>query len=137
MGSVMKEFKDIIVGLRNEKDLTQEELSKKLEIAKSTIAMWETGDRTPTKTAYEAIADFFNVDIDYLYGRTDIRKKVHFDEIGNEYIHVSEETATLMNMVFADKQLQRIISYYSEMNKNGKNELEQFAEFKSMKKGNN
>lgn len=132
----MRKFKDIIVELRKGQNLSQQELADKLKVSKSTVSMWEIGERFPSMEVYEQIADYFNVDIDYLYGRTDVRKKIHFDEIGNEYIHVSEETATMMNMVFADKQLQRILSYYSRMNKDGKNELEQYAEFKDMKKDN-
>ena len=80
------EFKDIILKLRTERNLSQEELSKKLSASKSTIGMWETGKRFPSKALYEEIADFFNVDMDYLYGRTNVRKKIHFDNDGTRYI---------------------------------------------------
>lgn len=59
--------------LRTEKGLTQEDLSKKLELAKSTISMYENGNREPDFEILEKIADFFNVDINYLLGTSNIR----------------------------------------------------------------
>ena len=76
----MGTFKDIIFLLRNEKGFSQEQLSKELNVSKSTIAMWEIGSRMPSPEKFEEIADYFNVDIDYLYGRSEIPKKAeNFD----------------------------------------------------------
>ena len=62
--------------LRNEADLSQQELAKQLKcVSKSSINMYERGEREPGLETTEAIADFFNVDIDYLYGRTDKKNK--------------------------------------------------------------
>lgn len=82
----MSEFKDIVCKLRAERNWTQPQLASELKISKSTVAMWETGDRFPSKDLYEQLGDLFNVDIDYLYGRTDIRKKIHFDNDGTAYV---------------------------------------------------
>lgn len=82
----MAEFKDIILGLRLEKNFNQEQLAKALNVSKSTVGMWEIGKRLPGPDKYEEIADYFNVDMDYLYGRTDIKKKYHYDTAGNEYV---------------------------------------------------
>lgn len=65
----MSNFKNIILKLRKERGLNQEQLAKELRVSKSTIGMWETGKRLPSSKLYEEIADYFNVDIDYLYGR--------------------------------------------------------------------
>ena len=94
----VKKLKDIIVQLRIEKGLTQGELAKELGISKSTIGMWETGKRLPSPELYEQLADFFNVDIDYLYGRTPIRQKERYDEDGNlQYTLRSDESRLLDN----------------------------------------
>lgn len=82
----MANFRNTILSLRNEKKYNQEQMAKELHVSKSTIAMWETGQRLPSPEKYEEIADYFNVDIDYLYGRTDIKRKVMFDETGTKYI---------------------------------------------------
>jgi transcriptional regulator with XRE-family HTH domain len=57
--------------LRKERQLTQEELSSRLELTKQAVSQWERGIREPGFETLEAIADFFNVDTDYLIGRED------------------------------------------------------------------
>lgn len=44
-----------------------------MEISRSTIAGYETERKEPDYETLKKIADFFNVSIDYLLGRTDIR----------------------------------------------------------------
>lgn len=82
----MAEFKDIIKKLRTEKNMSQAELASELNISNSSVAMWEIGKRFPSKELYEELADLFNVDIDYLYGRTPLRQKIHFDGDGNAMV---------------------------------------------------
>ena len=55
--------------LREEKRMTQAELSKDLEISPSAIGMYEQGRRFPDQTILTKIADFFDVSTDYLLGR--------------------------------------------------------------------
>ena len=66
----MSNFQSVLKALRNAKGLTQVELAKILKISRSTIGMYENGSREPDYETLELIADFFNVDIDYLLGRT-------------------------------------------------------------------
>ncbi len=66
----MGNFFNIFKSLRLSSGYTQQELSEKLGISRSTIGMYETGAREPDFETLELIADFFNVDIDYLIGRT-------------------------------------------------------------------
>lgn len=63
-------FKNILRTLRTSQGLTQEELAKRLKISRSTIGMYEKGAREPDFETLELIADFFNVDINYLLGRS-------------------------------------------------------------------
>lgn len=58
--------------LREEKNLTQEELAKRLSISKSAVSMYENDTRLPKRDIMESLADFFNVSIDYLYGKTNL-----------------------------------------------------------------
>lgn len=85
MSKNIDKLKDRLRELRLSKKLNQEELANALNISKSTIAMWETGSRFPAPEGIESIADYFNVDVDYLYGRSNIKRKVIYDEFGNEY----------------------------------------------------
>lgn len=57
--------------LRVSKDLSQDDLAKTLGLAKSSISMYEKGKRKPSFEVLESLADFFNVDMDYLLGKTD------------------------------------------------------------------
>lgn len=66
-------FSERLKDLRNEKELTQRELARLLELSSSTIAMYETGQRMPDPETLQKLADFFNVTVDYLLGRTGIR----------------------------------------------------------------
>lgn len=87
----MAQFDKILKLLRNEKNMSQQELADALGISKSSINMYERGERQPNFEVLETIADFFNVDIDYLLGRTNKTTKIinsntiaaHFD--GDEY----------------------------------------------------
>ncbi len=55
--------------LRTSKKMTQADLGRVLKISASTIGMYETDKRQPNFEIEEAIADFFNVDLDYLRGK--------------------------------------------------------------------
>jgi transcriptional regulator with XRE-family HTH domain len=59
--------------LRNEKQFTGEELGKLLNVTKVAVSKWETNDRFPDKDMLIKLADIFNVSIDYLLCRTDIK----------------------------------------------------------------
>lgn len=69
----MATFADRLKLLRKEKDWSQQRLADELNISKSSINMYERGEREPSFETMESIADLFNIDMDYLYGRTDIR----------------------------------------------------------------
>lgn len=66
----MSEFKNMLKYLRERADLSQADLAKKLGIAKSTISMYEIGKREPDFETMEAIADLFNVDMNFLHGKS-------------------------------------------------------------------
>lgn len=67
----MASFQDRLRELREERNLTQQELGQIIGVSKSTIAMYEQGKRKPKFEIQEALADYFNVDLDYLTGRSD------------------------------------------------------------------
>ena len=60
-----------IAELRKKKKLSQIEFAEKFGIGRSTIAMWETGDRKPDAETLQKLADFFDTTTDYLLGRDD------------------------------------------------------------------
>ena len=57
--------------LRKQAGMSQFQLAKILDIATSTLGMYETGKREPSLKVMNRIANYFNVTTDYLLGRPD------------------------------------------------------------------
>lgn len=72
----MSVFSSRLRQLRNDAGITQDELAKAIGVSKSSVNMYERGEREPGFETMEAIADYFNVDMDYLYGRSDVKNAV-------------------------------------------------------------
>nr|WP_325186608.1 helix-turn-helix transcriptional regulator [uncultured Oscillibacter sp.] len=68
----MGAFGERLRKLRKQRGLSQNELSKHIGISKSSVNMYERGEREPSFETLEAIADYFNVDMDFLLGRSPI-----------------------------------------------------------------
>lgn len=60
--------------LRENAGFTQEQLGKKLNVVKSNISMYENGTRIPNADILEQLSKIFDVSIDYLLGKTDVKK---------------------------------------------------------------
>lgn len=61
----------ILRNLRKEGKLTQDQLSKELGVARSLIAMVESGKQEGGREFTRKVSDYFNVSLDYLEGITD------------------------------------------------------------------
>lgn len=59
-----------LIGLREERKLSQAEVAKALGMSRSGFSMYELGEREPDMETIRKIADFFGVSADYLIGRT-------------------------------------------------------------------
>lgn len=70
--------------LRLENNMTQEDLSKELNVSRATVGRYENDDRFPDKDTLKNIADIFNVSIDYLLGRINMK---NLDIISKESIY--------------------------------------------------
>lgn len=64
-------FAQNLKNLRKERQLTYESLAKKIGYSKAIIGFWENEQKQPNMEALIALADFFNVSIDFLVGRED------------------------------------------------------------------
>ncbi len=76
----MREFKAIFRRLRLDKEMTQDELADALKITKQAVSHYERGTRYPKPETLEAISDYFNVDMDYLTGRSSRTSRLITDE---------------------------------------------------------
>ena len=104
------EFKDRLVKLRKELNLTQEEFAQKIGYTRTAISAWEIGRNEPSNADTIKIADFFNVSTDYLLGKTDIR---NYDKDEQEFrfaYHKEMEGLT-------DEEIADALRFYKEMKK--------------------
>ena len=72
-------FEERLKKLRQEKNLTQEELAKQIKSSRSNIANYENGKNLPSVEVLDKLSEIFNVSTDYLLGKTDIRNSEKID----------------------------------------------------------
>ena len=59
-------FGKILKMLREEKNISQRKLGDDLGVVNQTISFWETGSREPDLDTLIEIAEYFDVNVDYL-----------------------------------------------------------------------
>lgn len=69
--------------LRLEKNLLQSDIAKVIKKSDRAVGLYERGERDMGTDTLAILADFFDVSIDYLLGKTDVRKqeKIKLDDI--------------------------------------------------------
>lgn len=72
----MGKFANVLKVLRIKSGLTQQEMADKLNISRSSIGMYENGEREPSFELLETIADYFNVDMNYLLGKKESSENI-------------------------------------------------------------
>lgn len=75
---------DIISELRRDHGMTQDDLAAHLNVARPTLACWETGVNEPDIRSIISIADLFNVSCDYLFGRTTEKTNLNLESRENK-----------------------------------------------------
>lgn len=85
--------------LRIEKGLLQSDIAKIINKGERTVGFYETGERDMNTETLAILSDFFNVSIDYLLGKTDIKNPgKQIDNILNEaMIGMSKEEYEALN----------------------------------------
>ena len=62
------ETKDVILDLRTQKGLSQEELAEKVFVTRQAVSRWETGETVPNTETLKLLSAFFDVSINTLLG---------------------------------------------------------------------
>lgn len=103
-------FGDIFKELRLEKKLSQEKIAEDLEISQPLIAKWESHQSTPSPEMLDYIADYFNVSVDYLIGRSKYKNlEADNSELDNILFSKAkdltyDEKKTIINVINAIKK---------------------------------
>lgn len=85
---------DIIKELRKEWGITQSDLAKIVNVTQDSISLWEMNKRVPDTQYIILLADYFNVTVDYILGRSDDFGNVVVSE-NNEITPEEKELLTL------------------------------------------
>ena len=89
-------FHEILRKERSNLGLNQVEFAKIFNVTKQTVSNWENGNRNPDSATLSKLADYFEVTVDYLIGRTDKKiPKPKLDEsiktISAKKININED----------------------------------------------
>lgn len=79
--------------LRQQRDMTQEKLAEYLNVSISAVSQWESKKTVPDVFLLPAIADFFDISLDALFGRTSAEKKNQikaYEELSLKYKNKGE-----------------------------------------------
>lgn len=94
--------------LREENNWTQLELSKKMNCAMSSIAMYESETRKPSMEVLLKLSEIFDCSIDYILGKSDIRNTEEF-----KYAYHRPKEADGLS----DEEVNDALRFYKEMKK--------------------
>lgn len=113
----MAQLSDMLIYLRKRKGLSQQELANILQISRSSIGMYETGKREPDLETLELFADFYNVDMNTLTGKSPIAdnpimktKCIHKRERNSDF-------ASSLDGVFIDSWTYGALAFLARKNK--------------------
>ncbi len=120
----MSKFGERLRIVLEEKDIQGKELAKILNVEPPTVSNWLNGNRFPKDDMLIQIADYFNVSVDYLLGRTDYQRGIisQADIDGHHY-----EFELDKNIFPNGITREQMIDYIKELEERNK-ELEKEAE---------
>lgn len=124
-------FGSRLKALRQEYQLTQNQLAKKLDTSKSNISKYESDTIEPNMKTLVLISKYFNVSIDYLLGNPTKEKITHSPSSSDtelmEYFHKIQNTAIISEQdkakvtqffpyatALSNEELE-LIEYYNEL----------------------
>lgn len=77
MATIGERIKEI----RKEHKLTLDQLGEIAGVSKQFLSLVENGKKEPGKDTLRTICDYFNVDMDYVIGRSDVKNALNFEGI--------------------------------------------------------
>lgn len=67
----LKIFSERLTSTRKSKNISAKDVAENLGLSKAAISQFESGKNAPSAAVLIALADYFNVSLDYLVGRSD------------------------------------------------------------------
>ena len=103
---------DRIKQLRKQKGLTQKEMAEAVGVGVSTVAMWESGKRTPSFKLLNDLSDLVDKSIDYILGTSDDDRSPKLNDAQIEQLGTWEIQSELIDILRQYLQLDE----YGKMN---------------------
>lgn len=100
-------FAKRLMELRKSKGISQKELASYIDVSPSLVGMYEQGRRKPSFEILEAIADYFNINIDTLYGKDEIEEPYYLDQVVSEYAQAVKDNPDLRLLFDASKGMSK------------------------------
>ena len=75
--------------LRQEKQMTQEQLAEQMGVSRRTVSRWETGNNLPALSVIIELADFYDVDLNEIF-RGERRKETMDTELKDTLLQAAE-----------------------------------------------
>ncbi|MBO8128969.1 MAG: helix-turn-helix transcriptional regulator [Peptococcaceae bacterium] len=102
--------------LRREKRLTQREFAKAVRLHPSTVAMYETGKRTPPLKTAIKIARFFGVPVEAIYFGDDARTTRALQPMGQKKQQNKQFSKQKNRFNLGEITFHRLLSYHNTTN---------------------
>ena len=102
-------FAERLKELRKARKLSQGDVAKVLGVTRPAISQYEAGIREPSYEMLEVLADYFNVDMDYLLGRTDKTTTIAVPTSGHQTGYYNPETAKAAQEMLDDPDLHALM----------------------------
>lgn len=126
----MQSLGERIKKLRDENNLTQQQLGDIVELHGSNIGRIENGKVFPTSDILLKMADYFNVSTDYLLRGNNANLQIA--EYSNEISHVTISTQESPIALRITEEI-ILIQSFRKLSPEGKKEIEEFLEYKLFK----
>lgn len=95
----MKKFR--LKALRKAKRITQQKLGIELNLEQSTISEYENQIRIPHICIMEKFCDYFDVSMDYIIGRSDLKNYINLKLSSDEINHIHKYRK--LNIIMKEK----------------------------------
>lgn len=104
----MSKFGDRLKSLRIAKRMSQDELARVIGVTRAAVSQYERGLREPQLETMEFLADYFNVDYNYLLGKEDVTTRLHDPAKEASDYYFDDETAKLAQELFENEELRAL-----------------------------
>lgn len=109
-------FYDRFIGLCNERGITPSAVLEKLDISTGNLVAWRNGVM-PNANTISKLADYFDVSVDYLFGRDKIKNR-----------SVSEEAERIIKAMEQSDVFREYVDVYMKLSPSGQKKLRDFLE---------